>query len=101
MIAAIESVAKKYNNVGYNKAALAFIEAGGNDTQNHRCKAVNTVVAISPNDELLLPCYHFAQTGIPIMGNFTNFIVSRERWKITANPKVSLRYAKAAQFGVT
>lgn len=68
MVLAIESAAKQYPNVGYNKAALAFIEAGGNDTQNPRCKAVDAVIAISPNDELLLPCYHFAQTGLPING---------------------------------
>ncbi|PMB51293.1 molybdenum cofactor biosynthesis protein MoaA [Fischerella thermalis CCMEE 5201] len=68
MVAAIEATAKKYKNVGYNKAALAFIEAGGNDTKNPRCKAVDAVIAISPNDELLLPCYHFAQTGVPIQG---------------------------------
>ncbi|EKQ68309.1 putative Fe-S oxidoreductase [Leptolyngbyaceae cyanobacterium JSC-12] len=68
MVAAIEAAAKQYDNVGYNRAALAFIEAGGNDTQNPRCKAVDAVIAISPHDELLLPCYHFAQTGIPING---------------------------------
>ncbi|MBF2026013.1 MAG: radical SAM protein [Oscillatoriales cyanobacterium C42_A2020_001] len=68
MVTAIETAAKQYDNVGYNKAALAFIEAGGNDTQNPRCKAVDAVIAISPHDELLLPCYHFAQTGIPING---------------------------------
>jgi MoaA/NifB/PqqE/SkfB family radical SAM enzyme len=65
---AIEASAKKYKNLGYNKAALAFIKAGGNDTQNPRCKAVDAVIAISPNDELLLPCYHFSQTGVPIAG---------------------------------
>jgi MoaA/NifB/PqqE/SkfB family radical SAM enzyme len=65
---AIEASAKQYKNLGYNKAALAFIKAGGNDTQNPRCKAVDAVIAISPNDELLLPCYHFAQTGVPIAG---------------------------------
>jgi MoaA/NifB/PqqE/SkfB family radical SAM enzyme len=65
---AIEAIAKKYGNVGYNKAALAFIKAGGNNTDNPRCKAVDAVIAISPNDELLLPCYHFAQTGLPING---------------------------------
>ncbi|NJM68122.1 MAG: radical SAM protein [Acaryochloris sp. RU_4_1] len=68
IVAAIESSARKYRNLGYNKAALEFIRAGGNDTQNPRCKAVDAVVAISPNDELLLPCYHFAQTGVPIAG---------------------------------
>jgi len=68
IVAAIESSAKKYRNLGYNKAALELIRAGGNDTQNPRCKAVDAVIAISPNDELLLPCYHFAQTGVPIAG---------------------------------
>jgi MoaA/NifB/PqqE/SkfB family radical SAM enzyme len=65
---AIESAAKHYRNVGYNRAALAFIEAGGNDINHPRCKAVDAVIAISPNDELLLPCYHFAQAGLAIEG---------------------------------
>jgi len=68
MVQAIETTARQYSNVGYNKAALAFIRAGGNDTSNPRCKAVDAVIAISPHDELLLPCYHFAQTGVPING---------------------------------
>lgn len=68
MVVAIESAARQYSNVGYNKAALEFIRAGGNNTQNPRCKAVDAVIAISPHDELLLPCYHFAQTGVPING---------------------------------
>jgi MoaA/NifB/PqqE/SkfB family radical SAM enzyme len=68
LVDAIEANAKQYSNVGYNKAALAFIKAGGNDTQNPRCKAVDAVIAISPNNELLLPCYHFTQTGVPIEG---------------------------------
>jgi MoaA/NifB/PqqE/SkfB family radical SAM enzyme len=68
MIAAIESAARKYKEIGYNKAALAFIQDGGNDIKNPRCKAVDAVIAISPDDKLLLPCYHFAQTGVPIDG---------------------------------
>lgn len=68
MVAAIRRTAKHYPNIGYNKAALALIEAGGNDTKNPRCKAVDAVIAISPNDELLLPCYHFAQEKLPING---------------------------------
>jgi MoaA/NifB/PqqE/SkfB family radical SAM enzyme len=66
--AAIEATARQYHNVGYNRAALAFIAAGGNDTEHPRCKAVDAVIAISPHDELLLPCYHFAQAGVPIAG---------------------------------
>ncbi|MFM7448005.1 MAG: radical SAM protein [Leptolyngbyaceae cyanobacterium] len=65
---AIEAAAKHYSNIGYNRAALEFIKAGGNDVNNPRCKAVDAVIAISPHDELLLPCYHFAQTGVPVNG---------------------------------
>lgn len=68
IVQAIESSARIYPNVGYNKAALQFINAGGNDINSPRCKAVDAVIAISPNDELLLPCYHFAQQGVPIEG---------------------------------
>ncbi len=68
IVGAIRATAKKFSNVGYNKAALKFIEAGGNDVANPRCKAVDAVIAISPDDKLLLPCYHFAQTGLPIAG---------------------------------
>jgi MoaA/NifB/PqqE/SkfB family radical SAM enzyme len=78
MVRAIESAAKKYRNVGYNRAALAFIEAGGNDTQNPRCKAVDAVIAISPHDELLLPCYHFAQKGLKINGNLYEMYLQSE-----------------------
>ncbi len=68
MVEAMQAAGNKYKCIGYNKAALAFIKAGGNDTKNPRCKAVDAVIAISPDDKLLLPCYHFAQTGIPING---------------------------------
>ncbi|NJK42072.1 MAG: radical SAM protein, partial [Acaryochloridaceae cyanobacterium SU_2_1] len=59
IVEAIETSARKYRNLGYNKAALELIRAGGNDIEKPRCKAVDAVIAISPNDELLLPCYHF------------------------------------------
>lgn len=40
---AFKSSAKKYRNVGYNKATLAFIEAGGDNTKNTRTLAVEAV----------------------------------------------------------
>lgn len=94
MVAAIETAAKKYSNLGYNKAALAFIEAGGNDTNNPRCKAVDAVIAISPNDELLLPCYHFAQKGIAIAGRLYEMYRQSEEvdeFRQSQGKRVSLR----------
>jgi hypothetical protein len=40
MVAVVESTAKKYINVGYNKAAIAFIKARGDNTKNSRPQAV-------------------------------------------------------------
>ncbi len=68
IVKCIEQVSKRYSNVGYNKAAIEFVRNGGNSTENPRCKAVDAVIAISPNDELLLPCYHFSQQPVPIEG---------------------------------
>jgi len=83
MVAAIQASAKKYKHVGYNKAALALLKLGAM-TLKIPCKAVEAVIAISPDDQLLLPCYHFAQTGVPINGNCTTSIANPKRWKIPA-----------------
>ncbi|MBC8121126.1 MAG: radical SAM protein [Gemmatimonadaceae bacterium] len=70
LVEAIRKSARYHRGtVGYNRAALALIEAGGNDLQNPRCKAVDAVIVISPDDKLLLPCYHFAQAAAPIDGH--------------------------------
>ncbi|PSB01959.1 radical SAM protein [Merismopedia glauca] len=68
MSAVIEAVTHKYSHIGYNKAALAFLQAGGNDRQNPRCQAVDAAISISTDDRLLMPCSHIAQTAIPIEG---------------------------------
>jgi MoaA/NifB/PqqE/SkfB family radical SAM enzyme len=68
IVEAVEETARQHRNVGYNKAAIELIKDGGNNIEAPRCKAVDAVIAISPNDELLLPCYHFAQEGVPIAG---------------------------------
>jgi MoaA/NifB/PqqE/SkfB family radical SAM enzyme len=68
IVEAVEATARQHRNVGYNKAAIELIKDGGNNIDAPRCKAVDAVIAISPNDELLLPCYHFAQEGVPIAG---------------------------------
>ncbi|MEH2063308.1 MAG: hypothetical protein V7K50_13775 [Nostoc sp.] len=61
-----EVTAKKYKNLGYNDAALTFIEAGNDNIKNPDCKVMDAVIAVSPNNKLLLPCYYFVQTGVLI-----------------------------------
>ncbi|MBW4697534.1 MAG: radical SAM protein [Aphanocapsa lilacina HA4352-LM1] len=80
IVAAIRGAAERYRGtVGYNRAALALIEAGGNDTTKPRCKAVDAVIVISPDDKLLLPCYHFAQHAAPIGGRLYDLYTEGEK----------------------
>ncbi|AGY57864.1 radical SAM protein [Gloeobacter kilaueensis] len=80
LVAAIRHAAERYRGIlGYNKAALALIEAGGNHTADPRCKAVEAVIVISPDDKLLLPCYHFAQHSEPIAGRLFELYSSGEK----------------------
>lgn len=52
-----------------NAAFHRLIREGGNSTENSRCRAISSTVVISPENEVVLPCYHFAQLSVPIRGN--------------------------------
>jgi hypothetical protein len=65
MVAAITATAKKCHNVGYNEAALAFIEAKGNNIRNHLYLAVNAVIATSANYKLFLACIPLSKSDYP------------------------------------
>ncbi len=43
-----------------NKGFMKLRRDGGNDINNPSCKAVSRVIVISPDNEIILPCYHFA-----------------------------------------
>ena len=53
-------------DVYLNKAFMKLRRNGGNDIKNPSCKAVSRVVVISPYNEIILPCYHFANDKIKI-----------------------------------
>ncbi|NWF88000.1 MAG: radical SAM protein [Ignavibacteriaceae bacterium] len=53
-------------NIYMNRGFLKLRKDGGNNIQHPSCKAVTRVVVISPNNEIILPCFHFAQKTIPI-----------------------------------
>lgn len=61
-------------NVYINRALHRLIRSGGNQTKNPRCRAVSSTVVISPDNRLLLPCYHFRQTKIPIKDNLEQIL---------------------------
>ncbi len=49
-----------------NKGFVKLRKDGGNQISDPKCKAVSRVVVISPNNEIILPCYHFENEKIPI-----------------------------------
>ena len=49
-----------------NKGFMKLRRDGGNDINHPLCKAVSRVVVISPMNEIILPCYHFANDKIII-----------------------------------
>ncbi len=53
-------------DVYLNKGFMKLRRNGGNDINNPSCKAVSRVIVISPYNEILLPCYHFANDKILI-----------------------------------
>lgn len=56
-------------HVYINLALLRLIRAGGNQVWSPRCRAATSTVVISPNNELVLPCFHHRQGAVPIDGD--------------------------------
>lgn len=53
-------------NIYVNKGFLKLRKDGGNNISDPLCKAVSRVIVISPQNEIILPCYHFASERIKI-----------------------------------
>jgi MoaA/NifB/PqqE/SkfB family radical SAM enzyme len=53
-------------DVYLNKGFMKLRRDGGNNLDNPSCKAVSRVIVISPENEIILPCYHFANNRILI-----------------------------------
>lgn len=51
-----------------NTAFLKLRRDGGNQTDNPVCRAGSSTVVISPENKLVLPCYHLGMKEIPIEG---------------------------------
>ena len=60
---------EQYANLPFvyvNKAFHMLRKAGGNNVNKSKCKVVNSAIVISPDNCVLLPCYHFYQKKIKI-----------------------------------
>ncbi len=60
---------KSHPYVVMNLALLKLIQGGGNQVIAPICKAVNSTVVISPDNYLMLPCYHHCSKKIKIENN--------------------------------
>lgn len=54
------------DNVCVNWAFLEFFKDGGNNVKKPRCRAISSTIVISPDDHLLLPCYHMHDERLKI-----------------------------------
>ena len=52
-----------------NDAFLSLRKDKGNRISNPVCKAASSTIVISPEDHLMLPCYHLGIESFPISGN--------------------------------
>lgn len=57
----------KFDNVCVNWAFLEFYLDGGNQVKKPRCRAISSTIVISPDDHLLLPCYHMHDERLKIV----------------------------------
>lgn len=52
-----------------NKAFLTLRKNGGNQVTDPLCRAASTTIVISPENKLVLPCYHLGLEELPINGD--------------------------------
>ena len=66
----IESLRKwtKKQGVYLNESFLDLRLNGGNKVDDPVCRAASATIVISPENELLVPCYHLATEAFPIQG---------------------------------
>ncbi len=62
----IEEYVAGKNDIYLNPAFLKLRKDGGNDKNNPSCKAVSRVIVISPDNKIILPCYHFRNDSVII-----------------------------------
>jgi len=67
-----------------NRAMVEMFARGGNDPANPRCKAVSSTIIISPDNKLLLPCFHHKTTEIDIGTNLEKAVNHPSRREMLA-----------------
>lgn len=74
----------KAKGVYLNAAFLKLREDNGNHVENPVCKAASSTIIISPNNELMLPCYHLGISSLSIDNNLFELYNSEKVQKLVA-----------------
>lgn len=74
----------KQKNVYLNEAFISLRQNGGNHVDNPVCKAASTTLVISPENKLVLPCYHLGTKDFQINNNLYDLYQSTEVQEIVA-----------------
>ncbi len=74
----------KQKNVYLNEAFISLRQNGGNHVDNPVCKAASTTLVISPENKLVLPCYHLGTKDFTISNNLYDLYQSAEVREIVA-----------------
>ncbi len=75
--------------VTLDRGFLRFLADGGNRRSFPRCLAISSTVVISPDDKLLLPCFHHKTKALPINGRL---IALRNSSEVQSERKRERRY---------
>lgn len=67
-----------------NEAFLDLRLQGGNNPESPVCKAASSTIVISPENKLILPCYHLGSTEFQIAGDLDRLYYSEEVQKVVA-----------------
>ncbi|GAA4468129.1 radical SAM protein [Nibrella saemangeumensis] len=74
----------RQKNVYLNDAFISLRRDGGNHIDNPICKAGSTTLVISPENKLVLPCYHLGLKEFSIDGQLYDLYRSQEVQKLVA-----------------
>lgn len=77
--------AQKEPYVCADLAHLEFIKDGGNKTSRPLCKAISSCVVISPDNCLMLPCYHKCSHKLKIDNNLCELYFSAQTREMKKN----------------
>ncbi|MFN3315340.1 MAG: radical SAM protein, partial [Raineya sp.] len=74
----------KKKNIYLNEAFVALRKDGGNHIDKPVCRAGSSTIVISPENKLVLPCYHLGLEEIPIENNLYDLYYSEKVQKLVA-----------------